>query len=119
VVARWSVFDDWDIPIALAIVFMLAFAIACVNAFLMQRAASRARALALERLQGLQLQSKGQAPGAYPIPAHLDAIAESVRSLRKGAFVPFTEQPLVRAALIPFGSAGGLYLVDLFALASS
>jgi hypothetical protein len=85
----------------------------------MQRAASRARALALERLQGLQLQSKGQAPGAYPIPAHLDAIAESVRSLRKGAFVPFTEQPLVRAALIPFGSAGGLYLVDLFALASS
>jgi len=30
-----------------------------------------------------------------------------------------TEQPLVRAALIPFGSAGGLYLVDLFALASS
>jgi hypothetical protein len=119
VVARWSVFDDWDIPIALAIVFMLAFAIACVNAFLMQRAASRARALALERLQGLQLQSKGQGPGAYPIPAHLDAIAESVRSLRKGAFVPFTEQPLVRAALIPFGSAGGLYLVDLFALASS
>jgi hypothetical protein len=107
VVARWSVFDDWDIPIALAIVFMLAFAIACVNAFLMQRAASRARALALERLQGLQLQSKGQAPGAYPIPAHLDAIAESVRSLRKGAFVPFTEQPLVRAALIPFGSAAG------------
>ena len=58
-------------------------------------------------------------PGAYPIPAHLDAIAESVRSLRKGAFVLFTEQPLVRAALIPFGSAGGLYLVDLFALASS
>jgi hypothetical protein len=119
VVARWSVFDDWDIPIALAIVFMLGFAIACVNAFLMQRAATRARALALERLQALQLQSKGQAPGAYPIPAHLDAIAESVRSLRKGAFVPFTEQPLVRGALIPFGSAGGLYLVDLFALASS
>jgi hypothetical protein len=119
VVARWSVFDDWDIPIALAIVFIVGFTIACVNAFLMQRAASRARSLALERLQTLQLQSKGQAPGVYPIPAHLDAIAESVRSLRKGAFVPFTEQPLVRAALIPFGSAGGLYLVDLFALASS
>ena len=119
VVARWSIFDDWDIPIALAIVFIVGFTIACVNAFLMQRAATRARSLALERLQTLQLQSKGQAPGAYPIPAHLDAIAESVRSLRKGAFVPFTEQPLVRAALIPFGSAGGLYLVDLFALASS
>ena len=119
VVARWSVFDDWDIPLALAIVFIAGFMIACVNAFLMQRAATRARALALERLQALQLQSKGQGPGAYPIPAHLDAIAESVRSLRKGAFVPFTEQPLVRAALIPFGSAGGLYLVDLFALASS
>ena len=119
VVARWSVFDNWDIPIALAIVFILGFTIACVNAFLMQRAASRARGLALERLQALLLQSKGQAPGAYPIPAHLEAICESVRSLRKGAFVPFTEQPLVRAALIPFGSAGGLYLVDWFALASS
>lgn len=119
VAARWSVFDNWDIPIALVLVFMAGFAIACVNAFLMQRAASRARALALQSLQRLQLKAKGQGPGAYAIPAHLDAITDTVRSLRKGAFVPFTEQPLVRAALIPFGSAGGLYLVDLFALASA
>jgi hypothetical protein len=42
-----------------------------------------------------------------------------VRAERRGAFKPFVEQPLVRAALIPFGSAGGLYLVELFALASS
>jgi hypothetical protein len=118
-VARWSVFDDWDIPLSLAIVFILGFLIACINAFLMQRAATRARRLAIERLQALLLRSKGQAAGGYPNPAHLEAIIESIRSLRQGAFVPFTEQPLVRAALIPFGSAGGLYLVDLFALASS
>ena len=31
--------------------------------------------------------------------------------------VPFVEQPIVRAILLPFSSAGGMYLIDLFALA--
>ena len=119
IVARWSIFDNWDIPVALAIVFGFGFVVGCVNAFLMQRAAARARRLSLERLRTLLLKSKGHATDAYPEAAHLEAMIEEIGAIRTGAFVPFTEQPLVRAVLIPFGSAGGLYLIDLFALASS
>ncbi len=51
------------------------------------------------------------------MPAHLQAMIEAVRGLCRGAFVPFVEQPIVRAILLPFSSAGGMYLIDLFALA--
>ncbi|MEO8629090.1 MAG: hypothetical protein ABI612_13450 [Betaproteobacteria bacterium] len=119
IVARWSIFDNWDVPVALVVVFGFGFILACVNAFLMQRAAARARRLCLERLHTLLLKSKGHATDAYPHAAHLEAMIEAIGAIRTGAFALFTEQPLVRAVLIPFGSVGGLYLVDLFALASS
>lgn len=116
-VARWSLFDHWDLSLALGTVLAAGFVIACGNAWLMQRAAALARRSALERLDALLLASRGGTPTAYPTPAHLQAMIESIRALRRGAFVPFVEQPIVRAVLLPFSSAGGMYLIDLFALA--
>ena len=116
-VARWSLFDQWDLSLSLGSVLAAGFVIACGNAWLMQRAAARARRSALDRLDALLLASKGGTPTAYPVPAHLQAMIEAVRGLRRGAFVPFVEQPIVRAILLPFSSAGGMYLIDLFALA--
>jgi len=32
--------------------------------------------------------------------------------MRKGAFAPFFEQPLVQAILVPLGGAGGIQLIE-------
>ena len=118
IAARWNVTDHWDLAPGLVVVLAVSFVAACINAIEMQRAASRARKAALQRLNAVLLRSGGGADKDYPSTQYVQSLIRSVETLREGAFVPFVEQPLVRAALIPFSSAGGLYLVDLFALAS-
>jgi hypothetical protein len=117
VVARWPLIDRWDVPLSLGAALAASFVIACVNAWLMQRAASRARRTAVARLEALLLESRGGAGTGYPAIPHLEALIRAIQTLRRGAFVPFVEQPIVRAVLLPFSSAGSLYLIDLFALA--
>jgi hypothetical protein len=117
IAARWPAFDRWDTPVGLIAIFGLAFAIACLSAFLLQRTAERARDAAIDQFKDILIERRGAA-GGQPTAQQVEAMIERVRSLREGAFLPFMEQPAVRAALLPFGSAGGLYLVQLFALAA-
>jgi hypothetical protein len=44
------------------------------------------------------------------------SLIAQVKELRRGAFAPFFEQPLVRAVLVPLGSIGGLQLIELLSL---
>lgn len=118
IVARWSAFDNWDFTPGLVIVLAVSFVLACFNAIRMQRAASHARKSALGRLQALAIRVNGGADPDYPAMPVVQTLIKAIQDLREGAFVPFVEQPLVRAVLIPFSSAGGLYLMDLFALAA-
>ncbi|MBI1396713.1 MAG: hypothetical protein GC151_12090 [Betaproteobacteria bacterium] len=116
--ARWHVVDAWDLAPGLVVVLAAGFVLACVNAVEMQRAASRARHSALWRLNDMVIRASGGADKDYPGVQSLQTLVRMIETLREGAFVPFVEQPLVRAALIPFSSAGGLYLIDLFSLAN-
>ncbi|HEY6863595.1 MAG TPA: hypothetical protein VI319_06805, partial [Burkholderiales bacterium] len=52
VVARSPIFDDWYLPPALALVFLYALVAAVVCAVVLQRAASRAREIAVGRMRG-------------------------------------------------------------------
>ena len=118
IAAYWPVTDNWDLAPGLVVVMAASFVLACINAIEMQRAASRARRSALQRLGAMALRAGAGGDPKGPSVPFLQALIRSVETLREGAFVPFVEQPLVRAALIPFSSAGGLYLMDLFALAT-
>jgi len=118
IAAYWPVTDNWDLAPGLVVVMAASFVLACINAIEMQRAASRARRSALRRLGAMALRAGAGGEPKGPSVPFLQALIRSVETLREGAFVPFVEQPLVRAALIPFSSAGGLYLMDLFALAT-
>lgn len=118
IAARWHGFDGWDLAPGLVVVLAASFVLACVNAIEMQRAASQARYAARWRLNDMVIRASGGADKDYPSVQSLQTLVKMIESLREGAFVPFVEQPLVRAALIPFSSAGGLYLVELFSLAN-
>lgn len=118
IAARWHGFDGWDLAPGLVVVLAASFVLACVNAIEMQRAASQARYAARWRLNDMVIRASGGADSDYPSVQSLQTLVKMIESLREGAFVPFVEQPLVRAALIPFSSAGGLYLIELFSLAN-
>jgi hypothetical protein len=42
-----------------------------------------------------------------------------IENLNKGPFLPLTQHPMVLSWLIPFGSAGGGYLLNYFAFSAS
>jgi hypothetical protein len=109
---RSAIFDNWDMPIGLLAIFGLGLAIACASPLMMQFAANKVKTERVKALRAKLLQSKGSHQQSR-ITA-LEALSESVQNVKEGAFQAFVEQPLVRAALLPFGGAGGLYLLDLF-----
>jgi hypothetical protein len=46
----------------------------------------------------------------------LEILLRRVEELREGAFSPFSQQPMVRAMLLPLGSLGGTALLDYLLL---
>jgi hypothetical protein len=114
VVARSSLFDNWTWPVSLVLIFAITAAWALGSAFLLRRAAEQLRETALNdlrrfRLLGRETQAKRET---------FDELIAEIRDLKTGAFAPLTEQPFIRAVLVPGGALGllavGQRLLDIF-----
>ncbi|MGH8164554.1 MAG: hypothetical protein ACREP1_09495, partial [Rhodanobacteraceae bacterium] len=97
IVARWSFFDNWSWPPNLLLIFALNTAWALGSALYLRRAAEELRAAALDNLAVLRL-------GAFTNEikrTSFEELIEEIRRLKKGAFAPLSEQPFIRAVLVP------------------
>jgi hypothetical protein len=135
-VARSSFFDNWTWPASLVIIFALNAAWPIGSAVLLRRAAEQLRDDALSdlersRIESLQVSAKLLRDDALSdlersrierratdTRETLDELIAEVRGLKKGAFAPLTEQPFVRAIIVPSGGLGllavGQRLLDIF-----
>jgi len=109
ILSRSPLFDNLGTPYQLMVVFGVSGLYAAACAFKLRGVAERARGMALERFTHLLVRAKGQA-GAPAIASQIEIMTREIESLRRGAFAPLTEQPVVRALLLPISSAGGLTL---------
>ena len=124
VLARSSIFDAMDFPLALIFIMGLALAYALYTAILLRRSAEAARAKALDHYTPAPLSNAAQGqPIARRRPrcdgdfdAHqrgADQTADGTDPQHtEGAFAPFTQQPALQALLLPFGGYGGVQLVE-------
>jgi hypothetical protein len=127
VLARSDLFDAMDFPLSLVFVTALALAYALCAAVLLRKSAEAARAKVLAHYEAqllTQARPKDSTPPAaadvatagptrQPISAEqIKLLMERIRSTREGAFAPFTQQPALRALLLPFGGYGGVQLVE-------
>jgi len=103
--ARSTFFDDWGLPRALAVVALVNFAIALAAGIRLNAVARRVRSdiLALLRSQQLALSAHRGGQGAEPSAAEVKELIAELEGLRIGAYVPFWEQPMVRAVLFLLG----------------
>ena len=109
-VARSSFFDNWTWPIGLVVIFVLNAAWPIGSAVLLRRAAEQLREAALSNLQLLRI--KGRAiEGKREM---FDELIDEIRALKKGAFAPLTEQPFVRAIIVPSGGLGLIAIAQRF-----
>jgi hypothetical protein len=104
-VARCSFFDHWTWPLSLILVFTLNAMWAIGSAAFLRRAAEQLRETAISNLQLLRVSSLLK-PEPEKRRQSFDELIAEIRSLKKGAFAPLTEQPFIRAIIYPSGGLG-------------
>ena len=92
------------ITMAVAVLIVTACAVA------LRLSAEATRAEARRRLTERLFIAKGQTNGAQ-YASQLELLLRRIEELREGAFSPFSQQPVVRAMLLPLGSFGGTALL--------
>ena len=82
-----------------------------VAAVMLRRVAETWRSDVIFQLDDERLLLLATSDGKAPQVAQLDKLSERVRSLSDGAFAPYSQQPLIRAVLVPaptYGATAGL-----------
>ena len=79
---------------------------ACWCAFALRHAAEEARSSAIDRLREYHIAALGTPGVAASKPAILKDLIDEVRTLSRGAFQAFRQQPVVKAILVPSGFLG-------------
>ncbi|MFP4087978.1 MAG: hypothetical protein ACLFUL_14440 [Desulfobacteraceae bacterium] len=108
--SRLRYFDRWDLPIGLLIVMMLGLFYSVYCAVSLRRSAQRARNAILNRLWERQLYLKST--NQEELSEQVKMMYDAIRSMRRGAFVPFFEQPFVRAVALFLGGGGSLMALN-------
>ena len=108
--ARSSFFDNWTWPLSLVLIFTLNAMWAIGSAAFLRRAAEQLREAAIRNLQLRQVLDfkELQTPTLLKAARErtFDELIGEIRSLKKGAFAPLTEQPFIRAIIYPSGGLG-------------
>jgi hypothetical protein len=89
-------------------------ALIVLSAYSLRLAAEQARDIALRRLNSELLRAIAREDATAK--ALLETVIAAVQGVTEGAYRPFTQQPIVRALLIPFGGYGGLAIIEYFLL---
>ncbi|MCU1263645.1 MAG: conserved rane protein of unknown function [Bryobacterales bacterium] len=117
IVAHNPVFDRWEWPVPLILIFGVtcAYAVWCV--IVLRRTAEGARRDAVEKLRQRLVQLSAETdPQAAARAAQIKITIEEIEGIRRGAFTPLSQHPLVGAVLIPISGAGALVLIQLLAV---
>lgn len=108
VVSRLSFFDNWNTPLAVALIYLTLATYAFISVFILHKAAEQARRFTIDALEDMMI-------GKYhekDVADEFRVLIERIRSMRRGAFRPLAEQPVIKALLLPFGGGLGLIALD-------
>ncbi len=111
IVARSALFDNFDVPPSLVVVFALSLLYAAMCAYTLRQVAERGRQAAIEALTRHMIAAKGK-PEERALADQLDVMIREIADLREGAFGPLFRQEFMRAALVPLSGAGGIALLE-------
>jgi hypothetical protein len=98
-----------SIPALVTLGVAVLIVIGCAVALRLSAEATRAEAR--RRLTERLLLAKGQNKGVQ-LANQLELVMRRIEELREGAFSPFSQQPVVRAMLLPLGGFGGTALLN-------
>ena len=107
-IARHAVFDNWSWSPQVSIIFGLNLLITFYSATVLGRSALRAKRQAVRTVERIVSSLTWQSADR----ARAEALLHDIQSIEGGAMVPLRRNPLVAAALLPFGSLSSMYLLE-------
>jgi hypothetical protein len=113
-ISRINYFDNWQTPIGLAVVISMGAVYAWSAVFVLRRSAEKARTDAICRLASQLVGALAEEKPDQDKVKRIEFVLQEVKSIREGAFAPFSQHPAVQALFVPFGGVGGLYLIEEF-----
>ncbi len=113
VVSRSPLFANFapSIPNLIATAVAVVIVVACAVALRWSAEASREKA---RRQLNDRIVLARASPNEEQLASQLETMLRRVEELRDGAFTPFTQQPVIRAILLPLGTYGGTALLQYF-----
>jgi len=115
VVSRSPLFANYGRNIPDLIAMGVGVLIITVCAVALRWTAEESRAKARRRLNQEIIVARNLNDGGHRA-SQLEMLLRRVEELREGAFSPFSQQPMVRAMLLPLGSFGGTALLEYLLL---
>jgi hypothetical protein len=113
VVARLSWFDTVTLPPSVVIAYLIFSFCILIAAWFMQRAANEAKKKVGAYYASCRQSEQNRAHPNRQLIAHYECLEKKVENCKEGAFKPLSQKPLMRAALLPFGTLG-IGLLELF-----
>ena len=110
IAARNNFFDRFDWPMSLLLIFGINTAYAFYCAFALRQTTEKARNEELKRLEEKLVKARGA--GDKQSAETIQFTVEQIKAVNEGAFAPWSEQPFIRAVLVPFGGTGILTLIQ-------
>jgi hypothetical protein len=121
IVSRSTVFDSWDFPLPLLVLVATAALYATWCALSLRRAAEEARGEIIAGYEDecLRLRAAAHGEESQRLATAVCTLVERMKGTRSAAFLPLTQQPAIRALLIPFGGFGGVSLLEYLVFAGT
>ena len=112
--ARNSYFDLWTWPMSLILVFAVLSMFIIASGLVLRRSAESARSRSLRNLTNLlsRLEASADDEKRRRIPV-VRMVMDDISSIRTGAFSAWSDNPVLRAIMLPFGGTGIMVLFDL------
>ena len=115
VVSRSRLFANYGVSVPDIITMAIGILIVSGCAVALRLSAEALRAKARRQLNDRIMEARKSADGER-LAGQLELMLRRVEELRDGAFSPFSQQPVVRAMLLPLGSFGGTALLEYLLL---
>jgi hypothetical protein len=115
VVSRSRLFANYGASVPDLITMGVGVLIVTACAVALRWSAEASRAKARRRLSDQIIVARNLEDGGR-LAGQLEMLLHRIEELRDGAFSPFSQQPLVRAMLLPLGSLGGTALLEYLLL---
>lgn len=115
--ARSKIFDNWDMPIGLVLIFLLSGGLTLACALYLRRAAEHTRQVVYGQINEILIElSSRPEEAARMLEKQVSIALNQIQKINEGAFLPLSQDPAVQALLLPFGGWGGITLLEYFVL---